>query len=141
MKVGSRTKLEWYKREYEEYGHNVRNTVTKRPILDFWKLKIKFKKIKKNEYISLISIRDIEKTTSHSRQKSKLLNRIKQEKEEFRHTKQWNILQKSGQKIFKTAFVNKIYLFFQKLNTKKWLNFYWNKIKVPHVPQNTISSD
>ena len=35
----------------------------------------------------------------------------------------------------------KIYLFFQKINTKKWLNFYWNEIKVPHVPQNTISSN
>ena len=114
MKVGARTKLEWYKQEWEEYGHNVRNTVTKRPILDFRKLKIKFKKIKKNEYISLISIRDIEKTLSHSRQKSNMLKRIKQEKAEFRHAKQWNILQKSGQKIFKTAFMKKIYLFFSK---------------------------
>ena len=30
-----------------------------------------------------------------------------------------------------------IYLFFQKLNYKKLLN----EIKVPHVPQNTISSN
>ena len=110
-KVGARTKLEWYKWECEEYGHNVRNTVTKRPILDFWKLKTKFKKIKKNEYISLISIQDIEKTTSHSRQKSNLLNRIKQEKAEFRHTKRWNILQKSGQKKFKTVFMKKFSVF------------------------------
>ena len=43
--------------------------------------------------------------------------------------------------MFKTAFMKKIYLFFQKLNIKKWLNFYWNEIKVPHVPQNTISSN
>ena len=47
----------------------------------------------------------------------------------------------SGQKIFKTAFMKKIYLFFQKINTKKGLNFYCNEIKVPHVPQNTISSN
>ena len=31
--------------------------------------------------------------------------------------------------------MKKIYLFFQKLNTKKLLNFYWNEIKVPRVPQ------
>ena len=37
--------------------------------------------------------------------------------------------------------MKKIYLFFQKLKTKKWLIFYWNEIKVLHVPQSTISSN
>ena len=34
INVGTRTKLERYKTKYEEYGHNVRNTVTERLILE-----------------------------------------------------------------------------------------------------------
>ena len=99
------------------------------------KVQIKFKKNKKNEYISLISIRDIEKTTSHSRQKSNLLKRIKQEKAEIRHAKHWNILQKSGQKIFKTAFMKKIYLFFKNLTPKKDCIFIETKLKSLMFPK------
>ena len=35
INVGARTKLERYKLECEAYGHNVRNAVIKRLILDF----------------------------------------------------------------------------------------------------------
>ena len=83
----------------------------------------------------MISIRDIEKTTSHSRQKSNLLNRIKQEKAEFRHTKQWNILQKSGQKKFKTAFMKTIYLLFQNLTPKNDWIFIEMKLKSLMFPK------
>ena len=97
-------------------------------ILDFWKLKIK-----RNEYISLFSRRDIEKSTSHPRQKSILLNRKKQIKKQnynirnigtfckkmvkkLQHTEHRNILQKNGQKTCKAAFMQKISTIFQKLN-------------------------
>ena len=35
MNLGARTKLERYKLECEEYGHILRNTVTKRLIIGF----------------------------------------------------------------------------------------------------------
>ena len=35
----------------------------------------------------------------------------------------------------------KILTVFSKLNAKKWLNFYWNEIKVPHVAQKKLSSN
>ena len=35
INVAARTNREWYKLECKEYGHNVGNTVTKRPKLDF----------------------------------------------------------------------------------------------------------
>ena len=71
----------------EEYGHNVRNTVTKRHSR-LLKVKNQFKKFKKKEYISLFSIQDIEKITSHPIEKSTLLKRTKKyEKSEFINTK------------------------------------------------------
>ena len=79
------------------------------------RIKIKFKKIKKDEYISLHSIhsiRDIEKTTGHPRQRSILLKeQIK--KKQFKHTTEKTFCTKNGQKIFKTVFM------FQKLNATK----------------------
>ena len=41
---------------------------------------------------------------------------------------------KNGQK----NCIHEILSVFQKLNAKKWLNFYWNEIKVPHVAQKDI---
>ena len=71
------TKLERYKLKCEEYGHTVKNTITKKLILwNFWKLKIKLK-TKKKEYLPLFSIRDIEQTLCHSRQRSKKHKRTK----------------------------------------------------------------
>ena len=48
LNLGARTKLEWYKKEREEYGNNLRNNVTK---TNSWLLKVKnqIEKIQKNE--------------------------------------------------------------------------------------------
>ena len=36
--------------------------------------------------------------------------------------------------------MKKVLTVFSKLNAKKWLKFYWNEIKVPHVAKKNISS-
>ena len=36
---------------------------------------------------------------------------------------------------FEAAFMKKNWTVFQKLYDKKWFNFYWNEIKVPHFAQ------
>ena len=75
----------------------------------------------KNEYISLLTIEDIEKTTSRPRQKAMLLNRRKKVKTEFKYTKHFA---KNGQRILNTAFLKEFLTAFQKPNAKKLLNFY-----------------
>ena len=58
-----------------------------------------------------------------------------QEKAESINTKHRNILQKNGQRTFKDCIYEKVLTVFWKFDAKKWLNFYWNEIKVPHVLQ------
>ena len=51
----------------------------------------------------------------------------------------WNILQKSGQIILKTAFKKKILTVFQHLNAKIWLYFFKTKLKSLMLNKTTIS--
>ena len=73
----------------------------------------------KIEIILLFSIRDIEKTTSHARQRTILLNGTTKEKAEVKHTKHWSILQNKMSKTFENAYMKKkLKLFFKNLKPK-----------------------
>ena len=67
----------------------------------------------KNEYISLFSLEDIEKTTSRPRKKAMLLNRTK--KTELKHMK---LFPKNGQRILDTAFLKYLQLLLKNMKPK-----------------------
>ena len=117
IKLGARTNLEWYKLECEEYGHNVRNTVTGNNFL-FLKVKNQIKKIKKYEYISLISIRDIENTIKYPIQRSILLNSTQKKKQNLNIQNNETLCKKMVKKILRVHLGKKIKLFFKKLRLK-----------------------
>ena len=103
--VGARTKIEWSKLKWEENGHNVTNTVTKKNNSSVLKFKSQ-KKIKKNEYIRFFSNWDKENTKCHPRQNAILLNRTNKTKKQFKQTKNWNIFE-----TFKTEVMKKFNFF------------------------------
>ena len=123
-KCRCRDKVRTIKTWTDEYGHNVRKTV-KKLRLDFWK-----SKIKKNEYISLFSIRDKDKTASHPRERFILLDRTKKEKAVFEQTK--HFAKKWSKNCSDCIYEN--FNFFKTL-TPKNSNFYCKEIKTTHTAQ------
>ena len=120
INVGARTELERYELECEQYGHNVRNTVTntnswflkfKSKFKSFESSKIKFKKTRKTNTISFFNNKDIENTTIHPRQKTNPPEQIKKRKSRNQTYETLKHFAKKGQKNFRTAFIKKINCF------------------------------
>ena len=89
-------------------------------------------KIKKNDYISLLRIRELEKITSHTIKRSILLKRTKNRKKQNSNLRNIEIFCKKRSKNYQDCIREKVNC---SSNAKKRLNFYLNENKVPCVAQ------
>ena len=133
INVGARTKSEWYHQECDEYGHNVRKTVTKKLILDFWKLE-KLLFVTKNQEKRIHFIVQHSRRWKDNETKIHPLNKTQKKKKQSSNKQNMKTICRIKCSInFWDYIYEKKQLFFKKLKPKN--DFYWNEIKVSHVAQ------